>query len=48
MDTLKIAVVGLGRVGTVFLKQMLLAKTKGIEVGYVVERNETEGKVAAA
>lgn len=48
MDTLMIAVVGLGRVGTVFLKQILLAKTKGIEVGYVVERNETEGKVAAA
>ncbi|MDP1709013.1 MAG: Gfo/Idh/MocA family oxidoreductase [Gammaproteobacteria bacterium] len=48
METLNIAVVGLGRVGTVFLERILLHKSKGIEVTCVVERNETSGKASAS
>ncbi len=47
METLNIAVVGLGRVGAVFFEQMLPLKNKGIEIACVVERNETAGKVLA-
>lgn len=44
-----IAIIGLGRVGTAFLKKMLaLPKDKGINVVYAVEKNDTEGKKLAS
>ncbi len=47
MNTQKIAVVGLGRVGSAFLEKMLTFKDNGIHIAYTVERNETPGKLFA-
>lgn len=47
MDTQKIAVIGLGRVGSAFLEKMLTFKDKGIQIAYTVECNETPGKLLA-
>lgn len=44
---LKIAIVGLGRVGTLFLDQMLESKSTGIEIVAVAELSDTPGKKKA-
>ena len=43
MRQCNIAIIGLGRVGTLFLEEMLLAKQRGINVAAVVERERTKG-----
>src|SRR5512143_2122372 len=47
MDKYNVAIVGLGRVGTAFLDEMLCLDEKKIKVAYAVERNETAGKTQA-
>lgn len=48
MEKQNIAIVGLGRVGTAFLDEMLCLTEKGIKVAYGVERTDTEGKAQAS
>jgi predicted dinucleotide-utilizing enzyme len=47
MDSHVVAIVGLGRVGTVFLEEMLHLTGKGIKVAYAAEINDTPGKAKA-
>ena len=47
MSKQSIAIVGLGRVGSVFLAELLRRPSKGIEVIAVAENNETSGKILA-
>lgn len=47
MESQKIAVIGLGRVGSAFLEQMLALKDKGIQITYAIEQSETPGKLLA-
>ncbi len=42
-----VALVGLGRVGTAFLEELLTKATRGVNIAYAVERNDTAGKRAA-
>jgi predicted dinucleotide-utilizing enzyme len=48
MEQHAIAIIGLGRVGTFFLRRMLEHKDKNIRVAAVVEPKETEGRRLAA
>ncbi len=47
MSKQSIAIVGLGRVGSVFLAELLRRPNKDIEVVAVAEKNETSGKILA-
>lgn len=47
MQKQRVAIVGLGRVGSAFLDEMLCLTGKGIKVAYAVEKNETPGKKSA-
>ena len=47
MQKQKVAIVGLGRVGAVFLDELLCLTGKGIKVAYAVEKNDTPGKKMA-
>lgn len=48
MDVHNIAIVGLGRIGTAFLKELLIAKEAyGLKLICVVEKDDTEGKQLA-
>lgn len=47
METYSLAIVGLGRVGTFFLEQMLRRKREGIRITAVVEMLDTPGKILA-
>jgi hypothetical protein len=44
MDKQRIAIIGLGRIGSAFLKQMLLKHANGIELVCVAEAMDTPGK----
>ena len=48
MDKYNVAIIGLGRVGTAFLDEMLCLAEKKIKVAYAVEKNETAGKAQAS
>ncbi len=39
-----VAVVGLGRVGSAFLEELMCVVDKGIKVAYAVEQNDTPGR----
>ncbi|BCB26644.1 hypothetical protein SKTS_15300 [Sulfurimicrobium lacus] len=47
MQKQKVAIVGLGRVGSAFLDELLCLTGKGVKVAYAVEKNDTPGKKAA-
>lgn len=47
MSKQSIAIVGLGRVGSVFLAELLRRPSKDIEIVAVAENNETSGKILA-
>jgi ketol-acid reductoisomerase len=47
MQKQRVAIVGLGRVGSAFLDEMLCLTGKGIKVAYAVEVNDTPGKKSA-
>jgi ketol-acid reductoisomerase len=47
MQKQKVAIVGLGRVGSAFLDELLCLTRKGIKVAYAVEKNDTPGRKAA-
>ena len=47
MNKQSIAIVGLGRVGSVFLEELLRRPNKNIEVVAVAERGDTPGKALA-
>lgn len=42
-----IAIVGLGRVGSAFLEELMCAVDKGLKVAYAVEQSETPGRKMA-
>lgn len=44
---MNIAIIGLGRVGSEFLKKMITMKDKGVTIVAAAEKNDTEGKKAA-
>jgi len=44
---INIAIIGLGRVGSILLQQMILFKKKGINILSVAELSETPGKLLA-
>lgn len=45
--TINIAIIGLGRIGSILLQQMQLSKERGINILAVAELNETPGKIFA-
>lgn len=47
MSKQAIAIVGLGRVGSVFLEELLRQTNKGIEIVAVVEKGDTTGRALA-
>lgn len=47
MQKQKVAIVGLGRVGSAFLDELLCLTGKGIKVAYAVEREHTPGRKTA-
>jgi len=47
MNTQTVALVGLGRVGTAFLEELLAKMARGVDIAYAVERNDTAGRRAA-
>jgi len=47
MQKQSIAIVGLGRVGSVFLKQLLGQSNKGVEIVAVAEKGQTDGTALA-
>ena len=47
MQKQKVAVVGLGRVGSAFLDELLCLTGKGVKVAYAVEKNDTPGRQMA-
>lgn len=48
MEQVNVAIIGLGRVGTAFLEQLLgFAKERGVSILYVVEKSDTPGKQLA-
>lgn len=47
MNRQTIAIVGLGRVGTAFLEQVMASEHPGVDVAYAVEIAETAGKQKA-
>lgn len=47
MQKQKVAIVGLGRVGSAFLDELLCLTGKGVKVAYAVEKNDTPGRRAA-
>lgn len=47
MDKQRIAIVGLGRIGSAFLQQMLARQSHGIELVCAAELNDTPGRQAA-
>lgn len=47
MEKPNIAIIGLGRIGSAFLKEMLKKSAKGITLEFAAEQNETPGKEMA-
>jgi len=47
MQKQKVAIVGLGRVGSAFLDELLCLTGKGVKVAFAVEKNDTPGRRAA-
>ena len=47
MQKQKVAIVGLGRVGSSFLDELLCLTGKGVKVAYAVEMNDTPGRRSA-
>lgn len=47
MQKQKVAIVGLGRVGSAFLDELLCLTGKGVKVAYAVEKNDTSGRKMA-
>ncbi|MCB1141364.1 MAG: homoserine dehydrogenase [Leptospiraceae bacterium] len=47
MEKPNIAIVGLGRIGSAFLEEMLQKKSKGIHLEYAAELSDTPGKKKA-
>jgi predicted dinucleotide-utilizing enzyme len=47
MDTQKIAIIGLGRIGSAFLRNMLGRRERGVELVAVAESGDTPGRKMA-
>ncbi|MBV8656398.1 MAG: homoserine dehydrogenase [Burkholderiales bacterium] len=47
MQAQRIAIIGLGRIGSAFLRQMLERRQQGIELVCVAEQNDTPGRQLA-
>jgi predicted dinucleotide-utilizing enzyme len=47
MDKQRIAIIGLGRIGTAFLREMLGKNSQGIDLVCAAETSQTEGKAQA-
>jgi predicted dinucleotide-utilizing enzyme len=47
MDKQRIAIIGLGRIGSAFLREMLTPNGKGIELVCAAEQHDTPGRQAA-
>ena len=47
MEPQRIAIVGLGRIGSAFLKQMLQKRSRGIQLVSAAETNDTPGRQLA-
>ena len=48
MEPQRIAIIGLGRIGSAFLKQMLLKRSQGIHIVCAAEAADTPGRQLAA
>lgn len=48
MEAQRIAIIGLGRIGSAFLKQMLLKRSQGIQLICAAEAADTPGRQLAA